>query len=81
MLRENAVLKFLNIDGIAIGDDGAANIADALTTNETLEELHMVTAHNGTSVACLLACLLAQTDLPLCTSPSRLALESFASSC
>ena len=42
MLRENAFLKFLNIDGIAIGDDGAANIADALTTNEKLEELHMV---------------------------------------
>eukprot|EP00750_Incisomonas_marina_P015224 INCI18118.3.p1 GENE.INCI18118.3~~INCI18118.3.p1 ORF type:complete len:950 (-),score=167.00 INCI18118.3:206-3055(-) len=41
MLRENAFLKFLNIDGIAIGDDGAANIADALTTNEKLEELHM----------------------------------------
>jgi len=41
MLRENSTIKFLNIDGIAIGDDGATNIADALEINETLLELHM----------------------------------------
>lgn len=42
MLRENTTLKYLNIDGIAIGDSGAENIADALCTNESLLELHMV---------------------------------------
>ena len=42
MLRENVVLKYLNIDGIKIGDTGAANIADALCVNETLLVIHMV---------------------------------------
>ncbi len=41
MIRENPTVKYLNVDGIAIGDDGAANIADALCTNDTLLDLHM----------------------------------------